>query len=976
MGSVICSNEMKVLFERLVGKIKALDPAVVRASIIVPDTLIRSWLFHELAMQGISILDIEILLVEELFERWHDDLSPHSFFPLLVRFFENKAGDRTLVRQSLMPFMMRVFFGEKKWFLENDKEALWNAFIHWAGVHTCDLCLQFPTYLFGFSSLNNAFFKLVLDSPLFRELYLLSPCMLYWGDQCSDRQTRYMLDCADKKGVATPSQEQLEALLLDRHRFLANTGQVGRQFMLLIEDMDLPTQTAYLLPEKLFIEPYQGYISTDLIPNPCITPSLLDHLKADMLLLVGGCKEPKRIRKDSSIEIHAAYTPLREVEALFERIQKGCSLNPATILVFVTDISRYRAAFEHVFGSKCGYQIWGEQKRKGPLGLFQMVVALFSTKGRVQDWIQILRHEIFQKMLSIRTQEADSLISWLSERPTSWGMNSQYCRRYYTQRALPTESMADSSLSFLFDDYLDSFTSMTQEKRERIESSSLQGLGNFFAFLQDVERRFALPLEENALRTMSEWIDLFSYLIQKVVETGSVGYEEEALLFAQTEFEKIAVRSKGARLTFQESWRIFSGCIEVALSRRAVDFTSPVIVAEFGSVQPFPVELVALLGFQEDVFPKHDEDRLFSRLHRMVSAFPATNVGIDRYGVVEAILAAKNLFVGYQSYSLEKKISYSSVIDDLVSHLDEHYVIDGEMPSKQLTVQHPLYRQHRCKIGEQKEGERLFLPEKKTKEEIDVHALCGVAFSPLKSFFREQYSLYTRNEREDPLFVRSKDIRDSFLRGKMEKGTLRKRCISKELAKIDKEMTLYDLHLLPTVSGPQIEQKEILCPAFQTGADQTVVGSLSGLADVGILLFDEQWEKELFYRWPECVLRSFICQHHGVHIEEGAYITAKNQNLILQIPDSQMCLEQWVHFFSAVRQEPFPFSYEVVKLLIREKEGVYGAIVARAEREEKRGVWSLLSQEISQKICEDKQKKWIEWANALWGDFFVSVEER
>jgi len=950
MGSVVCSNEIEVLLEALVERLKALTPALTKATIVVPDNLFRSWLTHELASRGISVLDLEFLLIEELFERRYNHLLPLSFLPLLTSFFE-KENCSIPVRHALLPFIKRAFFEESDFFVE--RESLWDRFVEWAKIKRCDLNLHALTYLFGFSSLNRAFFEEVSHSPLFKELFFLSPCMLYWGDQCSDRKVRYLLDSATQS-----SQKHLEKLLLDRQRFLANTGQMGQQFMLAIEDLDLPKEALYTLPKPLFKEPYQSYISTELLSKPCPTLSLLDHLKADMLLLVGKRDKSEELLQDPSIEIHAAYTPLREVEALYERVQNGCSLKPATVLVFVTEMSRYRAAFEEVF--RGAYQIWGEEKRGGALSLFKMLISFFSSKSRSQDCVQLLRHELFQKILSIRSQDVEALISWLSRNPTAWGISEKYRHRYCEKRLLPVER--GQSLSSCYEKYLGFFLQELKEDRTRIESSLLQPLGSFFAFIQEVEERCELPLEGK--RAILKWRDFFSYLAQRIVRGNA--YEEEALLLAQIEFERISVKSSSAKVELSEALRIFSAFIDRAMSHRSIDIVSPIIVAEFGSVQPFPVELVALLGLQENIFPRHDEDKLFSKMHRMVSASPVTNVGVDRYSVIEAILAAKNLFVGYQSYNFERRHSYSSVIDEMMHHLDEHYRIDGALPSKKLHTQHPLHRSVRVKKQEQKKGKDLYLGAQKEQEEIDLQNFCCAAFSPLKTFFREQYALHSDWRQEDPLFVRSKDVRKSFVKGAIEDG-IKGTCISKELSRIEEGITLYDLHLLPTVSSAQIDGVEIFCPAVQK-----VAGSLSGIADKAIILFDEQWEKELFYRWPETVLRSLLAQEHGLQIAQKAYIVPENRYLSLKIADAKSSFAEWVHFFSAVKKEPFPFSYEIVQLLLKEKEGLYQAIADKAERE--KGAWSIYFQGLSPTICEEHKSSWKRWAEDLWKEYFVSVE--
>jgi exonuclease V gamma subunit len=107
-------------------------------------------------------------------------------------------------------------------------------------------------------------------------------------------------------------------------------------------------------------------------------------------------------------------------------------------------------------------------------------------------------------------------------------------------------------------------------------------------------------------------------------------------------------------------------------------------------VQPFPVQYIALIGFDEQFFPCHDDDTFFSYIPYIVSSFSASNVGIDRYRFIEALFSAQHVFIGWQRVP-------SEVVKELIQHLDTHYRVDNSLPSEMLTLQpKPMAKASHC----------------------------------------------------------------------------------------------------------------------------------------------------------------------------------------------------------------------------------------------------------------------------------------
>src|SRR5690606_37849443 len=109
--------------------------------------------------------------------------------------------------------------------------------------------------------------------------------------------------------------------------------------------LDLPVAELYEAPEAICsCTPYNDYVQGEGLAITSHAPKLIDFVKADLLFLVGARDAPQELSKDDSIEIHAAVTPLREVEALQEYLWMVYGekvLQPCSVIVLVTDAKRY-----------------------------------------------------------------------------------------------------------------------------------------------------------------------------------------------------------------------------------------------------------------------------------------------------------------------------------------------------------------------------------------------------------------------------------------------------------------------------------------------------------------------------------------------------------------------------------------------------------------------------------------------------------
>ena len=981
----IVSNSLDQLFASLLDGIEATPrEPLLRARIVVPEHSLRAWLCHKLAGHNISLLRVEVLPTAEALS---ESPSRASLLPLLVAFLESQNAPSTpkeryrLAKRLLLPFALRTFLGDGRALTSYpDGEELWKKFEQWKG-HSCNpqSLSTAPLFLFGFSSLHPQLVRYFLSMPHLRAFYLLSPCMLFWGDQSSDHEAKWLLS---PDNSSRPSVEQLEAFLDDRHKLLANSGQVGREFLSAIEDTSVQTRSQYVFPENLLQDLYSDFLLPEtLFISKEGPPSLLEYLKADLLTLVSKRSKPCDLPNDRSIEVHAAPTVLREVEALYERLSVLKELLPASVLVLVTDLRQYTAAIEQVFGKEIPYQVWGETNPSGAIAAWRMLISLLQSKGTLTEWIQLLRHPVFQRAVDLSGDESEDLIDWLHTRPIQWGLSSAHKERYLKQRAIPYANGASRS-SFADERELLVASLLSTSTENAAPVSLLPAIGAFLHVLQRIEAWWPLPLDPASFVPLADMSSLLNETVSFLADSDSGGFEEEALRSAAASLSSIAQQTSSPQLPVSEALKIFERSALAHLNASAFSLRAPVIVAEFGSFQPFPVKLIAILGANAGILPQYDEERLFDRLDRLAATLPASNTFVDRYSFLESILCADSLFIGYQSYAFDLKeaLQPSPIVNDLFIHLDQQYRIDGAVPSGALFISHSLSRPRRPAYTIEP-SEPLYLEKRPSTQVVDLKQIEWAVRSPLHLFFTNQFALTSPKKTTASLFPSPWGIQDqvrSALRcptsEAKESPFLEKaqRELSEALNVLSlPSLTCYDLHLLPTVTAPYTSSSSIFSPIISGPVE--VFGSWPGLIGEGVLLLSDNWKRELFTRWPECSVRAYCAQELGLPFPHQAIVVSKKELFTLPTPPK---LQEWAEFTHHARTMAFPFTFEIVKLMLENPsvESLLQAIEESAKEEPIGGSMSLYLNTVSPESCAKDLPTLERYATLLWSSLFSALE--
>jgi hypothetical protein len=592
-----------------------------------------------------------------------------------------------------------------------------------------------------------------------------------------------------------------------------------------------------------------------------------------------------------------------------------------------------------------------------------MLCALLSSKNKLTDWLQLLHHPLFQKNLGVSQDEARSVREWLKNLPISWGLSQTHCEQYLQLRGIESRGKKEGTFAAEKEALIAIFFN---EPDHFFSCSDIPGRAAFFHLLSQVEE-YVLPQRKQ--EPFSYWRILFQTLSQ-ISMSDEDGYEEAAITEALDSFKEIEVMTGETAFSWEYIQSLFFQLIDAAYDQTAIDLRAPMIVAEFGRFQPFPADVIAILGAQDGELPRYSQERLLTQLHKMAQTLPSSNAFLDRYGIIEAILSAKSLFIGYQAYDFATKeaVLPSSSIIDIFTHLDDHYRIDEQFPSKALTHHHDNSRPNRF---EEKEKDFPLIALKKDAllhvQAVDPKALKKVAKSPLEVFYKAKLGYVSSFKDENTLFVKPWEVKHCL--EEQDASSWESQEIIRVLRVLNADSPLYDVLLLPTAVDFSIdyEKKQFVCPIIQCGAFE-ICGIWPSLRKEGTVLLNEDWKKELFRLWPEQVFRAYVAQEYGVPLHEKIILIEEGKVLSIDCQVPHTVLQEWASFALAAVEHPFPFTFEIVKKLLSESDDVLASIQSHAQKVS--GEWRFIASEDTRELLS----LWTAWARRLYSSFFSAVE--
>ncbi|MFH2130540.1 MAG: exodeoxyribonuclease V subunit gamma [bacterium] len=557
--------------------------------------------------------------------------------------------------------------------------------------------------VFGITSLPPLHIEVLaaLSHVIDIHLYFLNPSRKYWGDIMS--QTEMARGMKRQKDLSL-TEEMLH--MEEGNPLLASFGRTGRSFfqLLLAGDFDRVQE------QEFFCEPAESH--------------LLGLIQSDMFHLVNrsgeGGLQPETRGDDRSLQIHACHSRMREIEVLHDQLQLLMSRNPALkpgeILVMAPDINLYAPLIKAVFTGA------GERTPRLPFSIadrnyyqesrviqwFLKLLALSGSRFRISEILDLLEAEAILTRYDLRSSDVTLLQDWLASVNIRWGIDQAH------KEAAGTPRIHQNTWEFGLDRLLLGLA-MPDEgipyqgilPFDRIEGSQGILLGKFLCLFSDLRSlvqsaqgndgsdkadRGSLLLDKP--RSLNEWKDYLNRMV------GTFFAEQEAwddeLQVLRDVFHGLTKIQAQSGFTRKVDFEVIHDYLSQELEQGATGFGFLGAGITFCSMLPMrsiPFRVVALLGLNEQSFPRQSQPLSFDRMAMHPRLGDRSIKEDDRYLFLEAIISARDtLYISYigQSIKDNSTIPPSALVSELIQYLEAMGGKGENSLPGQVITRHPL----------------------------------------------------------------------------------------------------------------------------------------------------------------------------------------------------------------------------------------------------------------------------------------------
>ncbi len=568
------------------------------------------------------------------------------------------------------------------------------------GVDGDETPVGLPPRLFVFATLNVSPDTLRVIASAARvgplHFYLPSPVAAYWGDV---RTLPHRLELGDAAAFG-------DVLDTDDNPLLQAWGASGRDFMAVLggyetvhPSFDLP---AYDDPEA------RGFDAS--------SETLLARMKRDLLHRRPVPATPWRATldvTDPSLQVHAAPTPLREVQVLHDQLRALLEdprfdppLEPRDIAVLAPDIDPYLPYIEAVFGGVHGrtdfipYTVADASPLADePLAeVFSRLLALPTSRLGLHEVLDLLATPAIAQHAGLDPASLDRLRDWLQAAGACWGLDGTHRAKHGApDDAIYTWQFALDRLLIGHATGSDALLGDVAGFPE-LEGGDLAALDTLIGLVR-VLTRYERVLS-NAM-TAEQWRERLLALLAAVLpeRPRDVG-DERALDRLRTLIDEFADAAQRAQLATPIEPEVVRAHFDAKLAE--ADTRAPLMGGgvSFGRMVPMrllPFRAICILGLNDGDFPRRDPGGgLDQRLRELEGPHrrrgDRTLRDDDRFMFLQLLASANDIF--YLSYLGADPHDGSArepsvLVHELLDVAAGYHANPGET-RKRLVVRHPL----------------------------------------------------------------------------------------------------------------------------------------------------------------------------------------------------------------------------------------------------------------------------------------------
>lgn len=470
--------------------------------------------------------------------------------------------------------------------------------------------------------------------------------------------------------------------------------------------------------------------------------------------------------KDGSIKVNSCYSPVREVEVLYNYLvhlvdQKKEDLSARDIVVMVTNIDLYASYIKAIFDNspyKFNYTIADESylETDNIANALVEILSLNEQQMTSEKVVSLLDFSAVRKRFGI--SEIEKIRSWVKAANIRFGIeenseddsgfvswNYGLKRMMYGLCISGGEEFGEGEDSFYPLDLIEGF--------DALEAS------RFVYFVENLIQSVESRKEK---KIISDWVNyLYQILNQFIGEKEEVSDEDYQLIHRQLEQYNLLDELFHEKVSYE----VFIHNFLPTLSRSKRDSSFAKGGITFCSLIPMrsiPFKVVALLGMNLNNFPRKDRRVSFDLMELEKRKGDRNLRENDKHLFLETLISAGDyLYISYigQSIKDNSDLPPSALVDELLDFISSK----TENPDKirqEFIQKHPLHgfsRKYNSKNPElysylfQKEPSDLNLIRSQTEEnlfdfeEIDIHRFISFFVNPFKYFYNKVVGIYYEN---------------------------------------------------------------------------------------------------------------------------------------------------------------------------------------------------------------------------------------
>ena len=728
-------------------------------------------------------------------------------------------------------------------------------------------------FVFGISALPQNYLDALAALGNICEVHLMiaNPCKHYWGDIVDPSYLAKLNRLWLSKGQASASEYYQTG-----HPLLASMGKLGRDYLHLIQEMAL-NEVA------IFNEPGQD--------------TLLHALQTDILELENRGLEGHQptlcfSSTDKSVQLHANFSCLREVEVLHDQLlalfDERPELKPRDIIVMMPDVTRYAPYIDAVFGNAQAqhYLPYSISDRSADqeiplINSFLQLINLSKSRFTASQVTELLELPATLSRYELHEEDFDNIRRWIHDVGIHWGINQQ------NRADIGSVAFSQNTWSFGIDRLYAGYSMGSEQQLWNgiapyqgvagLSAAALGRLSDFLTVLTECQRIF------QGARSLSEWTQEIHNLLAAV-------YQESD----PQDVEAVALINKALaslKDTFGESG--FSDEIDVSIlqdylkeklsvQRASQRFLSGQV--NFCTLMPMraiPFKVVCLLGMNDGEYPRAIPPMGFDLMVNHPKRGDRSRRDDDRYLFLEALLSAREvLYISYIGRSIAdntEKIP-SVLVSEVLEYCDQAYRIDSAETavSESIRIEHPLaayspryFDGHdaalfsyndRWLIPQKEEGHPVFnfvtgSLSAEALEQLELEDLLAFYRHPIKYFFEKRMLVYFRDHEtvlsdEEPFSLHGLDdylLRKTLLRKALnDEGLAQAAAFARQLGELPvgkagdallstrvKDMQVLSEKMQPLMQGQAVRHEiRLAC------AGLTLVGWVDQIYENGVLRYD------------------------------------------------------------------------------------------------------------------------------------------